>query len=140
MVEMKLLPHTEGEPEKTDVQIIEAVLKEQSSSSGSTFLTRLGVASSSRKSSISVARIRELEDRLADQEQQSIEATERYHQEMDAKLKARDEKFEELRKKQEEEIEALKNAQAEKTLAYEKRQQEMDAVLSLLLRQSSQNN
>ena len=99
MVKMKLLPHTEGEPEKPDVQIVEECLKQQSSSSGSTFLTRLGVASSSRKSSVSAARIRELEGRLADQEQQSMEETQRYHQEMDAKLKAQDEKFEELRKK-----------------------------------------
>ncbi|KAK1611868.1 hypothetical protein QYE76_035541 [Lolium multiflorum] len=81
-------------------------------------------------------RIRELQQRLADQEQNSIQAAETYHSEMQARLQEQDQKFEEIRKKQEEELEAVKKAQEEKTLAYEKRLTEMDAVLNLLLRTS----
>ncbi|KAK1668812.1 hypothetical protein QYE76_056971 [Lolium multiflorum] len=62
---------------------------------------------------VSATRIRELQQRLADQEQNSIRS-ETYHGEMQAKLQEQDEKFEEIRKKQEEELEAVKKAQEEK--------------------------
>ena len=145
MVKRRLKPTEEDEVPKTDVQIVEEVLKEQSSSSTSTstFLTRLGLASSSRKNSISAARIRELEERLADQEQQSLAATERYQQDLETRMQAQELKFEEMRKKQEEELAAVKKAHDKKTLAQDKKQQEMEALLSFLLRtsqQSSQSN
>lgn len=138
MVAKKAAPRNEDEPDLTDLQIVQLVLSEKSPSTtcNSTFLPRLGVATSSRKSSVSATRIRELQQRLADQEQNSIQAAERYHSEMQARLQEQDEKFEEIRKKQEEELEAVKKAQEEKTLAYEKRLAEMDAVLNLLLRTS----
>lgn len=138
MVAKKAAPRNEDEPDLTDLQIVQLVLSEKSPSTtcNSTFLPRLGVATSSRKSSVSATRIRELQQRLADQEQNSIQAVETYHSEMQARLQEQDEKFEEIRKKQEEELEAVKKAQEEKTLAYEKRLTEMDAVLNLLLRTS----
>ena len=138
MVAKKAAPRSEDEPDLTDLQIVQLVLSEKSPSTtcNSTFLPRLGVATSSRKSSVSATRIRELQQRLADQEQNSIQAAETYHSEMQARLQGQDEKFEEIRKKQEEELEAVKKAQEEKTLAYEKRLAEMDAVLNLLLRTS----
>jgi len=123
MVALKAAPRNEGEPELTDVQIIQQVLheKESSTTSNNTFLPRLGVASSSRKSSVSATRIRELEHKLADQEQNSIQPAERYHTEMEARMQAQDQKFEELQRKQQEELEAVKKAQEEKTAAYQKR-------------------
>ncbi|KAK1692615.1 hypothetical protein QYE76_009312 [Lolium multiflorum] len=138
MVAKKAAPRNEDEPDLTDLQIVQLVLSEKSTSTtcNSTFLPRLGVATSSRKSSVSATRIRELQQRLADQEQNSIQAAETYHSDMQARLQEQDEKFEEIRKKQEEELEAVKKAQEEKTLAYEKRLTEMDAVLNLLLRTS----
>ncbi|KAK1654032.1 hypothetical protein QYE76_071837 [Lolium multiflorum] len=138
MVAKKAAPRNEDEPDLTDLQIVQLVLSEKSPSTtcNSTFLPRLGVATSSRKSSVSATRIRELQQRLADQEQNSIQAAETYHSDMQARLQEQDEKFEEIRKKQEEELEAVKKAQEEKTLAYEKRLTEMDAVLNFLLRTS----
>jgi hypothetical protein len=145
MMKRRIAPTAEDENPKSDVQIVEEVLKEQCSSSTgtSTFLTRLGLASSSRKNSISATRIRELEERLADQEQQSLAATERYQQDLETRMQAQELKFEEMRKKQEEELAAVKKAHDEKTLAQDKKQQEMEALLSFLLRtsqQSSQSN
>lgn len=140
MVSLKNAPRAEDEASITDAQIVEQVLKDKSSSSSSTstFLARLGIASSSRKNSISATRIRELEEKLADQEQQSVAATEKYHHEMEARMQAQEQKFEDMRRKQDEELEALKKSQEEKNLAAEKRHQEMEAMLSFLLRTSNQ--
>ena len=122
MVSRKMGPRPEDEPKQADLQIVDEVLKEKTSSSTNTFLSRLGVGSSSRKSSVSTARIRELEHRLADQEEQSVQAAERYKQEMEARMQAQDQKFEEMTRKQEEELVAIKKAHEEKNLATEKRQ------------------
>ena len=140
MVLKKMGPHPEDHPVQTDVMIVEQVLKEQSSSSSSTFLSRLGVSSCSQRYTISKERIRELEERLADQEQQSLVAAERYQNDMESRMQAQEQKFEEMKRKQDEELAALKKSQEEKSLAYEKRQQEMDALLSLLLRTSQQSS
>lgn len=140
MLLRKMGPRPEDEPAKTDAEIVEEVVKEKTSSSTSTFLSRLGIASSGRKNSVSTARIRELEHRLADQEQESLEATVRYKNELEARMEAQDHKFEELRMKQEEELAAVKKAQEEKTVAHEKRQQEMEALLSFVLRTSQQSS
>ena len=130
----KMGPRQEDEAEKSDMQIVEEVLKEHSSSS--TFLGNLGVASSSRMSTTSHTRIRELEERLAHQEQEARDATSRYEQDLSARLQAQQQEIEELRRKQQEELEALKKSHEEKTLAVEKRQQEMDVLLGYLLRTS----
>ena len=140
MLLRKMGPHPEDHPEETDVMIVQQVLKEQSSSSSSTFLSRLGVSSCSQRYTISKERIRELEERLADQEQESVLAAERYKNDLESRMQAQEQKFEEMRRKQDEELAALKKSQEEKSLAYEKRQQEMDALLSLLLRTSQQSS
>ena len=112
MVAKKAAPRNEDEPDLTDLQIVQLVLSEKSTSTtcNSTFLPRLGVASSFRKSSVSATRIRELEHKLADQEQNSIQSAERYHVEMEARMQAQEQKFEELQRKQQEELEAVKKA------------------------------
>jgi hypothetical protein len=48
----------------------------------------LGVGSSSRKNAVSIASIRELEERLAEQENLAVEATMRYKNEMEARMEA----------------------------------------------------
>lgn len=143
MVRRKTLPHAEDEPEISDVQIIQEVLKDKNSSNTSTFLSKLGVSACPRKNAVSTARIRELEQRLADQEQQSVLAAERYKDMMENRMLAQDVILDDLRKEHDEKIAAIIKDQDEKALAYEKRQQEMDAVLNLLLRtsqHSSQSN
>ena len=74
MFNKKMRPRPENEPEKTDLQIVEQVLKEKlaEKNTGSTFLTSLGMSAGSRKSSVSSTRMRELEERIEDKEQQSV--------------------------------------------------------------------
>ena len=112
MLLKKMGPHQEHEPAKTDMQIVEEVLKEKlaKKNSRSTFLTSLGMSSLSRKSSISSSHIRELEERLEDREQQSVEASERYKIEMEGRLKAQQEEFEEATRRQQEQLEALQKS------------------------------
>ena len=64
MITMKSAVSKEDCTEKTEVQIIEEVLKERSSktSSTGTFLSNLGIGSISKKSSVSTTRIIELEN------------------------------------------------------------------------------
>jgi hypothetical protein len=70
------------------------LLKDKSpkTSSTGTFLPNLGIGSISRKSSVSTARIGELENKLAEQEEQSLLADERYKQEMEERMEAQDQK------------------------------------------------
>jgi exonuclease VII large subunit len=136
MLIRKIRPHPEDAIPKTDVQIVDEVLKEQIASSTSMFLTRLCVESSTRKNSVLAGRIRDLENKLADQEQRSVKAAERYRNEMEARMQAQEQKFEELRRKQDEELAAVKKAQEEKALENEKRQQETEAMLNYLIRTS----
>ena len=139
MVNMKMGPHMEHEPVKTDLQIVEQVIKEHSSSRSSTFLSSVGVSSNSRRTSTSNARIKELEARLAIQEQQAVDASAKYQEEMEKRMQAQDDKFQELERKQEEQLEAVNKASEQTRLAFEKRQQEMDAMLSYLFRTSQQS-
>jgi hypothetical protein len=94
----------------------------------------LGVKPISRKSSVSTARIRELEHRLAEHEEQSLLAAERYKQDMEKRVEAHDKKFEEIIKKQEEDHIALMQAQEQKNIATKKRQQELEGMVRFLLR------
>jgi hypothetical protein len=86
------------------LQIVEEVL-EMSSSITSTFLSKLGVASSSRKNVVSIARI---PIKLVEQEQQSVEAAERYTHDMEARMQAHDNFFEELTRNRDEILAAMK--------------------------------
>ena len=140
MMTMKNRPRLEDDTEKIEVQIIEEVLKEKSpkNSSTGTFLLNLGIGSISRKSSVSTARIRELENKLSEQEEQSLLAAERYKKEMEERMEAQDKKFAEMKKKQEEDYAALMKAQEEKNIATEKKQQELEAMISFMLRTSQQ--
>ena len=132
----------ENEPKKTYLQIVEQVLKEKlaKKNTRSTFLTSLGMSAGSRKSSVSSTRMRELEERLEDKEQQSVQAAERYKNEMEARLKAQHELFEETRRMQQEQLEALHQSHEKKTAEFEKRQQEIDTLAGYLLRTSSQSS
>jgi hypothetical protein len=56
-----------------------------------TFLSSIGITKSSRKSSISFALIRELEDKLA-------EESERYECEIQQRMQSEDNKFEDLKR------------------------------------------
>jgi len=140
MMTMKNAPSLEDGTEKTEVQIIEQVLKERSpkTSSTGTFLSNLGIGSISKKSSVSTARIRELESRLAEQEEQSLLAAERYKKEMEERMEAQDKEFAEMKMKQQQDYENLMKAQEEKNIANEKKQQELEAMLRFMLRTSQQ--
>jgi hypothetical protein len=86
MMTIKNRPRLEDDTEEiTEVQIIEQVLKERSpkTSSTDTFLSNLGIGSISKKSSVSTTRIRELENKLAEHEEQSLLAAQRYKKEME---------------------------------------------------------
>jgi hypothetical protein len=87
------------------LQIVEEVL-EMSSSITSTFLSKLGVASSCRKNVVSTALI---PIKLVEQEQQSVEAAERYTHDMEARMQAHDFFFfEELTRNRDEILAAMK--------------------------------
>ncbi|KAK1641953.1 hypothetical protein QYE76_059758 [Lolium multiflorum] len=100
MVKMKMGPHMEHEPVKSDLQIVEQVIKEHSSSRSSTFLSSVGVSANSRRTSTSNARIKELEARLPIQEQQAVDASAKYQEEMEKRMQAQEGKFQELERKQ----------------------------------------
>ena len=57
---------------------------------------------------------------------------------MEERMEAQDQKFAEMKKKQEEDYAALMKAQAEKNIATEKKQQELEAMISFMLRTSQQ--
>jgi DNA anti-recombination protein RmuC len=134
MVQEKMGPHHEHVPARTDLEIVEQVLKDSSSSS--TFLSNIGVSSVRSTSTISATRIRELEEKLQDQEQQSEQSAERYKQDMEAKLQAQAEKYEQVTRRQQELIEAIQKSHEEKSVEMEKRQKEMDAMIGFMLRNS----
>ncbi|KAK1630971.1 hypothetical protein QYE76_005286 [Lolium multiflorum] len=140
MMTIKNRPRLEGETEKTEVQIIEEVLKEKNPKTSSTgmFLANLVIGSISRKSSVSRTRIRELENKLAEQEEQSLCAVERYKQEIKERMKAQDKKIAKMKRKQEEDYATLMKAQEEKNKSTEKKQQELEAMVSFMLRTSQQ--
>ena len=97
MLLRKMWPRPEVEVPKSDAEIVDEFVKARTMSSTTTFLTRLGVGTSSRKNAASAAWIKELEGRLAEQENLALEASVRYKKEMEAKMEAQDLKFEELR-------------------------------------------
>jgi hypothetical protein len=74
MLLRKMGPRPEDELAKPNAQIVDEVLKEKTTSRTNTFLAHLGVGSSSRKNVVSTTRIRELEERLAEQENLAVEA------------------------------------------------------------------
>ena len=135
MVLRKMEPHPEDHIPKTNVEIVEEVLKEQTKTI--TFLNKLCVSKSSRRSSTSSAHIKELEERLALQEQQSEEASKKYEREVQQRMQAHEQKIEELKSQQDAEIAAIRKENAEKSLVFENKQKEMDALLGYLLRTSS---
>lgn len=100
MLLKKMGPHPEDYAHKTDVQIVEQVLMEQASSSSTktTFFSKLGYPSSSQKYIISKDRIRELEERLANQQQQSLQEAEKCQIDLEARIQAQEQKYEEMRR------------------------------------------
>lgn len=129
-------PHPEDWIPKTDLEIVEEVLRDQNNSRSITFLSSIGVSSASKRSSVSAGRIRDLEEKLSSQEQDSLNAAERVQREMEERMQEQERRFEEMRKKQDDELEAVKKSSEANRLAFEKRQKEMDGMLSYLLRMS----
>jgi hypothetical protein len=136
MVLRKMGPHPEDWIPKTDLEIVEEVLRDQNKSISITFLSSIRVSSASKRSTVSAGRIRELEDKISTQEQDSLNAAERVQHEMEERMQEQERKFEEMRKKQDDELEAVKKSSEANCLAFEKRQKEMDGMLSYLLRMS----
>jgi hypothetical protein len=136
MVLRKMGPHPEDWIPKTDLEIVEEVLRDQNKSRSITFLSSIGVSSASKRSTVSAGRIRELEDKISTQEQDLLNAAERVQREMEERMQEQERKFEEKRKKQDDELEAVKKSSEANRLAFEKRQKEMDGMLSYLLRMS----
>jgi hypothetical protein len=136
MVLRKMGPHPEDWIPKTDLEIVEEVLRDQNKSRAITFLSSIGVSYASKRSTVSAGRIRELEDKISTQEQDSLNAAERVQREMEERMQEQERKFEEMRKKQDDELEAVKKSSEANRLAFEKRQKEMDGMLSYLLRMS----
>ena len=136
MVLQKMGPHPEDWIPKTDLEIVEEVLRDQNNSRSITFLSSIGVSSASKRSSVSAGRIRDLEEKLSSQEQDSLNAAERVQREMEERMQEQERRFEEMRKKQDDELEAVKKSSKANRLAFEKRQKEMDGMLSYLLRMS----
>jgi hypothetical protein len=64
MVLRKMGPHPEDWIPKTDLEIVEEVLRDQNKSRAITFLSSIGVSSASKRSTVSARRIRELEDKI----------------------------------------------------------------------------
>jgi hypothetical protein len=129
-------PHPEDWIPKTDLEIVEEVLRDQNKSRAITFLSSIRVSSASKRSTVSAGRIRELEDKISTQEQDSLNAAERVQRAMEERMQEQERKFEEMRKKQDDELEALKKSSEVNRLAFKKRQKEMDGMLSYLLRMS----
>jgi TolA-binding protein len=129
-------PHPRDWIPKTDLEITEEVLREQNNSRSTTYLSSIGVSSASKRSTVSAGRIRELEDKISTQEQDSLNAAQRVQREMEERMQEQERKFEELRRKQDDELQAVKKASEENRLAFEKRQKEMDGMLGYLLRMS----
>ena len=136
MVLQKMGPHPEDWIPKTDLEIVEEVLRDQNNSRSITFLSSIVVSSASKRSSVSAGRIRDLEEKLSSQEQDSLNAAERVRREMEERMQEQERRFEEMRKKQDGELEAVKKSSEANRLAFEKRQKEMDGMLSYLLRMS----
>jgi hypothetical protein len=139
MVLRKMGPHLEDWIPKTDLEIVEEVLRDPNISRAITFLSSIGVSSASKRSTISAGRTLELEDKISTQEQDSLNADGRVQREMEERMQEQERKFEEMRNKQDDELEAVKKSSEANRLAFEKRQKEMDGMLSYLLR-ISQNS
>jgi hypothetical protein len=129
MVLWKMGPHPEDWIPKTDLEIVEEVLRDQNKSRSITFLSSIGVSAASKRSTVSAGRIRELEDKISTQEQDSLNAVERVQCEMEEWMQEQERKFEEMRKKQDDELEAVKKSSEANRLAFEKRQTEMDGIV-----------
>ncbi|XBH57814.1 hypothetical protein VPH35_079355 [Triticum aestivum] len=99
----------------------------------------MGVPSSSVKNSSSREHIRELEHIIATQEADAKKATDMFHEELNEPLFAQIVEIKELQKKRLEEIEDFKMDQQKKSTVFEKRQRHMEAMLSHLLRKSTQS-
>ena len=115
MVLRRMGPYPEDHIPKTDLQIVEEVLHEESSS-------RIGATTSSKQTCSSLPRIQELE-----------QASERYQKDMEEWMRAQEIKYESLRINQEDDLAAIKDLQ-QKTQVVEKRQEEMDVLLQFILR------
>jgi hypothetical protein len=101
MVLRRMGPCPEHEPEKSDVQIIEEVLHEKNASKASTFPGRMGVTDCRIKNAVSTARERDLEQRLADQEEHAVHAAQRYKDMTENRMHAHDVILDDLRKEHE---------------------------------------
>jgi hypothetical protein len=130
----------EDEQPVLDTEIVAEVLKEHSSSS--TFLSSMGhhTRLGRSRTSASAERVRELEERVAQQNREAAQASQKYQQQLTERGKSQDAALEEIRRKQQEELESLKKSQDEKNKSYEKKQEEQDNLISFLLRKHATQN
>ena len=118
-------------PQEPDLQIIEE------KSSPLTILSSMGVSS---QNSSSEQCIRDLEGKITDQGLDAEASNQNYKTEMDILIVAHKQEIEELKMKQKEEIQTI-NDYNEKTLdAIGIKQHQMEAVLTYLLRKSTQSS
>jgi GrpB-like predicted nucleotidyltransferase (UPF0157 family) len=128
MIRRKMGPHLQNEPPKTDLQILEEVLNEQSSTSP--YVSSLGTSSS-----ISSGFIRKLEEELKNQEPESVPEYEKFKQQMEGRILAQEEQIEELKRMQKA-LEAAQKSSDDKTLAIEENHKEMEGILGFILSMS----
>ena len=81
--------------------------------------------------------IRELEEKITAQATDTKLANATFAENLNALLSAQMQEIEELKRKQQLEIEVIKMDQERKIRGFEKKQQEMEGILSHLLRKSS---
>lgn len=118
-------------PQVPDVQIIEE------KSSSATLLSSFGI--SSHNSSYEQC-IRELEAKITAQATNTKQANDTFAENLNVLLSAQMQEIKELKRKQQLEIEVMKMDQERKIRGFEKKQQEMEGILSHLLRKSSQSS
>ena len=117
-------------PQLPNVQIIEE------KSSPATILSSYGV--SSHSSSFEQC-IREIEAKITTQATDTKQENDAFTENLNALLSAQMQEIEELKRKQQLEIKVIKMDQERKIRDFEKKQQEMEGILSHLLRKSSQS-
>ena len=127
----KRKPTEEVVPQLPDLQIIEE------KSSSLTILSSMGVSS---QNSSSQQCIRDLEGKITEQGLDAEAANQTFKQDMDILIAAHKQEIEELKRKQQQEIETIKDYNQTTLDAIRKKQQEMEAVLSYLLRKSTQSS
>lgn len=127
----KRKPTEQVVPQQPDLQIIEE------KSSPLTILSSMGVSS---QNSSSEQCIRDLEGKITEQGLDAEASNQKYKKEMDILIVAHKQEIEELKRKQQEEIQTIKDYNKKTLDAIGIKQHQMEAVLTYLLRKSTQSS